>query len=209
MWRILLADWRRTATIQGISWAVLLIILSLIRREYANECCPELAATVLRETKWLFLCLLYAQMSLVWWTQVDGIGGFYSYQRIVDPLPLSVRQLNRIRLAQAGLYFVMGAVAWIPVLALWRHYGRPVSPWMVALSGLLAICFLLWGMRNRFPRVFVPFLVPILFVPSTEQWVRTPLQWATQPWPTILLTVVALVFAIRGLGQTPPRWAQR
>lgn len=205
MWHIVLADWRRTLLIQSLSWATLAIILALVARDFRTGCCAQEDWRLLRDSKFLFLCLLYAQMSLVWWVQSNGP---VASQRIVDPLPLSVRELNLTRLAHGGVFFALGALAWIPVIAVWNHFDRPLSGWMVPLSGVTAVCFLLWGMRNRFPRTVVPFLIPFLIVPSTETLVARPLEWAASPWPTLSMTALAIVYGRWVIRRPPPRWAQ-
>ena len=71
-----------------------------------------------------------------------------------------------------------------------------------------SVLFLLIGMRNLFPRVLIPVLVPLITIPGSERLLSAPLEWITWPSTSLILGVFTFLLGWWALRQPPPHWAR-
>ena len=204
MWRLVLVDWRRLLAICAAGALLWGIVLSMIVRDF-RACCPDGAPV--QATKLLFVCLVYGQFPLILWLQIAARGA-YLRQRITDVLPLSVRQLNVLRLTIALLLFLAGLVLWELTVLVWLWFRQPIAIWLFPATALLVAAFTLLSLRNLFPRVAIGVLLPLVVVPGAEQVLRIPLQWLSTPWPTLALLALVIPWSVYVIRRSPPRWTR-
>jgi hypothetical protein len=207
MFHIIVADWRRFAWIHAVGWLLWIIVLLLSHSYLPEAHCPEGCPSDVMSTKLLFVSLLFGQTPLVLWVQLQG-RGCYSHQRITDILPLSLYRLNLTRVLTGVLFLLVGAIPWTVTLLSWRRLGAPVEVWVPIFTALAMAWFLLFGLRNLFPRVLIPLLVPLVTIPGSERLLSAPLEWITWPATSLALGIVTVLLGAWVLRQPPPAWAR-
>ncbi len=207
MWRIILADWRRFALILLSGWAAAIFIVLLVYRGFANDCCFDDPAKRLMILRVTLVALVYSQTPAVLWAQYSG-NHIYYRQRLIAALPLSQQQLNLTHYLTGLILLAGGTLTWIVIHYVWASFGLSLEPWLAVFSLLVTVDFLLLSMRNLFPRVLIPMLVPILImIPGTEKYTGGLLETAAK-WPlSLLIGVFTLFFAWWVAKRPTPEWA--
>lgn len=206
MWRIITADWRRFLWMLLGGWAIALLIVLLIYRDFNNSCCYDDPGRRLFFLRMLWIALAYGQSPAVLWAQLGG-NHIYYRQKLLATLPLSQPGLNLVHYATGALLLAGGLPAWAAVFYVWNQFEIPVDPWFVVCVLLGVVNFLLLSMRNLFPRVLIPLVFPFIFIPGSETALRLPLELMTKPLVTLVLFVATVWYGWWVARQPTPHWA--
>jgi hypothetical protein len=206
MWRIVKADWRVLSLIVLGGWAMAFLIIGLIYRGLADDCCLNDPQKRLYVLKYFLITLAYGQSAAVLWAQS---GGHHIYRRhkLLATLPLSQRELNLVLFLTGAVLLAAGAPAWIAVFYSWKSLELSFEPWFAVVTLLGIVGFILLSTRNLFPRVLIPIIFPFIFIPGTENLLRVPLEFMTTPEASIICVVATVLFGLWVVKRPTPSWA--
>jgi len=204
VFRVVHADWRRLLWVCLLGWTGVALALALTWVDLAKSLDqgePLGPARVAKHLSPLYL----GQMPLMVWTAAFMYGET-SRQRLIDSLPLSLRELNLSRILPGAVLLAVGMIPWLIAFVVWRRFDAAFSPWLLLFAGLFFVSYLFLSMRHILVRALPHLLIVILW--GAEILLGLSLKLGPIPWACGLLAVLAILYGWRAVTQPPPPWAR-